>query len=274
MRTRGKAKRKSAQLGRWTSLSSLLRGLSLSVVGIHAKQSQTWAIWGTWERCRGSCTNKPNCPKRGTEAASAVAAFGSPHCSSIPSFHHSSPLPILPNKANSPGGAGLSCTNKPNLACPAARRGVAMNKQSQLAGGAKWDAVRLYKQTQFGQEPFRGQVLCRQGLAVHRTRGEPPQNKANLAVVGSRLKNGCTNEPNSRVTAGTAQILMGGTPMLLTGRARPERSRRDARATDALRRHYEQDLCAKQTQFGQEPFGGQVLCREGVATNCMREEPR
>jgi hypothetical protein len=61
---------------------------------------------------------------------------------------------------------------------------------------------------------------------------------------------GCTNKPNFRVT--------GGTPML----------------RDALRRHYGQDFCAKQTQFGQEPFQGQVLCRQGVATNCMREEPR
>jgi hypothetical protein len=40
MRTRGNAKRKSAQPARRTCLSLLLRGLSLSVMGIHAKQSQ------------------------------------------------------------------------------------------------------------------------------------------------------------------------------------------------------------------------------------------
>ena len=31
---------------------------------------------------------------------------------------------------------------------------------------------------------------------------------------------------------------------------------------------------AKQTQLEQEPFGVQVLFRQGVATNCTREEPR
>jgi hypothetical protein len=41
--------------------------------------------------------NKPNCPKRGTEAVSGVAAFGSPI---IPVFHHSSPMRIVRNKAN------------------------------------------------------------------------------------------------------------------------------------------------------------------------------
>ena len=62
--------------------------------------------------------NKPNCPKRGTEAVSAVAASGSPHYSSIPSFHHSSPMPIVQNKTQfrSLGrlDAGASCANKPN----------------------------------------------------------------------------------------------------------------------------------------------------------------
>jgi hypothetical protein len=42
------------------------------------------------------------------------------------------------------------------------------------------------KQTQFGQEPFRGQVLRRKGLAMHRTRGEPPQNKANCPRRGTQ----------------------------------------------------------------------------------------
>ncbi len=42
---------------------------------------------------------------------------------------------------------------------------------------------------------------------------------------------------------------------------------------DALRRHYEQDFCAKQTQFGQVPFRGQVLCRQGVAVHRARGEP-
>ncbi len=45
-----------------------------------------------------SVQNKPNCPKRGTEVVSAVAGVGSPD---IPVFHHSSPMPIVRNKANS-----------------------------------------------------------------------------------------------------------------------------------------------------------------------------
>jgi hypothetical protein len=43
-------------------------------------------------------------------------------------------MPIVANKANSPGGAGLRCTNKPNLACPCTRRRVAVNKQTQSCG--------------------------------------------------------------------------------------------------------------------------------------------
>jgi hypothetical protein len=70
-------------------------------------------------------------------------------------------MPVCTNKANSPGGAGLSCTNKPNLACPGARRRVTVNKQSQLAGGTGRDAVRLYKQTQFGGARPRGGVPLR-----------------------------------------------------------------------------------------------------------------
>jgi hypothetical protein len=61
--------------------------------------------------------------------------------STILLFHHSNPMRLVSNKANSPGGArrdavpgrgaGFRCTNKPNLACPGTRRGVALNKQSQ-----------------------------------------------------------------------------------------------------------------------------------------------
>ncbi len=58
-----------------------------------AKQSQTWAGWGIWEWRRGSCTNEPTCPKRGTGAVSAVAAGSSP---SIPVFHVP---PFQPNSA-------------------------------------------------------------------------------------------------------------------------------------------------------------------------------
>jgi hypothetical protein len=65
-----------------------------------------------------------------------LAGRGNTQRSTALLFHHSNPMPIARNKANSPGGAGLSCTNKPNLACSGARRRVAVNKQSQLAGGA------------------------------------------------------------------------------------------------------------------------------------------
>jgi hypothetical protein len=61
---------------------------------------------------------------------------------------------------------------------------------------------------------------------------------------------GCTNKPNFRVTAGTAVVLMGKMPML----------------RNALRRHYEQGFCAKQTQFGPRQGEGQVVCGKGVMT--------
>jgi hypothetical protein len=131
----------------------------------HAKQTQTWAsrgIWGTAQR-RVFCAkqtqfwpvspdpgewnapNKPNCPKRGTEAVSGKpGGWGRsimqnepnsgwsarqgpnapnkpnfpgeiPHYSTILLFHHPNPIPVAPNKANSPGTAVLRCTNKPNL---------------------------------------------------------------------------------------------------------------------------------------------------------------
>jgi hypothetical protein len=51
------------------------------------------------------------------------------------------------------------------------------------------------KQTQFGPEPFQGQVLCRQGLALPRTRGEPPQNKANLPKRGTEAVSRLRIEP-------------------------------------------------------------------------------
>ncbi len=41
------------------------------------------------------------------------------------------------------------------------------------------------KQTQFRRERFAGQVLCRQGVAMHQARGEPPQNKANFPKRGT-----------------------------------------------------------------------------------------
>jgi len=62
---------------------------------------------------------------------------------------------------------------------------------------------------------------------------------------------GCTNKPDFRVTAGTAVVLMGKMPML----------------RNALRRHYEQDFYAKQTQFGPRQGEGQVACDKGVMTN-------
>jgi hypothetical protein len=61
------------------------------------------------------------------------------------------------------------------------------------------------KQSQFGQ----GVGIGGQGSAARAPAPEP--------------WSGCTNKANSRVMAGTAVVLM--------GRARPERSRRDAHAT-------------------------------------------
>jgi hypothetical protein len=83
------------------------------------------------------------------------------------------------NKANSPGGAGLSCTNKANLERPAARRGVAVNKQSQLPGRAGRDAVRLYKQTQ-SRWPGR----CLQGNSATSPRCPASGNKAKPGRAG------------------------------------------------------------------------------------------
>ena len=57
----------------------------------------------------------------GTPAAEGLSYQTKPipsrnaHRFTILLFHHSSPMMIVPNKANSPGGAGLSCTNKPNF---------------------------------------------------------------------------------------------------------------------------------------------------------------
>jgi hypothetical protein len=62
---------------------------------------------------------------------------------------------------------------------------------------------------------------------------------------------GCTNKPNFRVTARTAVVLMGKMPML----------------RNALRRHYEQGFCAKQTQFRPQQGEGQVPCGKGVMTS-------
>jgi len=94
---------------------------------------------------------------------------------------------------------------------------------------------------------------------MHRTGGEPPQNKANFlhqdrqeAPAAGGV--GCTNKPNFRVPVAMAQILMG-------ARAHATH-RQDARATDALRCHYEQDFCAKQTQFSARP-PGRPCPREG-----------
>ena len=71
---------------------------------------------------------------RGPESwalAPTVSLAGIPHHSTILLFHHFDPMPIVPNKANSPRGAGLRCTNKPNLADRPGSRRAKCAKQSQ-----------------------------------------------------------------------------------------------------------------------------------------------
>jgi hypothetical protein len=86
--------------------------------------------------------NKPNCPKRGTAAVSAAAAFGSSHLSSIPSFHHSSPVPIRCS-----GILGWR-PEKRGFGAPA-RCVVGTWHVAVWVFGAKTRVMRLYKQTQF-----------------------------------------------------------------------------------------------------------------------------
>jgi hypothetical protein len=125
-------------------------------------------------------------------------------------------------------------------------------EQTNPISGSRTDTRRpnCAKQTQFGQEPFRGQVLCRQGVAMHRAQGEPPQNKANFPKRGteavSRLRigdgaasgrlpapccrwpawAGCTNKPNLPAGAEIESLTLVG---------RPDTMRRPCRPRDGLR---------------------------------------
>ncbi len=60
--------------------------------GNSAKQSQFWRRWGIWVVLR----HKVNYAKQ-----TQLAAGGTSHHSTIPSFHCSSPIPAAQNKANS-----------------------------------------------------------------------------------------------------------------------------------------------------------------------------
>jgi hypothetical protein len=77
---------------------------------------------------RANAPNKPNYPKRGTEAVSAVVPVESAHYSSIPAFqssgvgpsipmfHYSSPTHIVRNEPNSqPHGTGGDCAKRTQL---------------------------------------------------------------------------------------------------------------------------------------------------------------
>jgi hypothetical protein len=55
-----------------------------------AKQSQTWAGWDIW----GSRTSVADCAKQSQFPAARI-----PHHFAVLSFHHSSPVPVVRNKA-------------------------------------------------------------------------------------------------------------------------------------------------------------------------------
>jgi hypothetical protein len=157
-------------------------GSRWSVAGRRLYKQTQFGVFRSDEECHCVQT-KPICPRRmgrrgrgwsllrQTNPIPAVAAFGSPHCSSIPSFHHASPMPILPNKANSPGGAGLSCTNKPNLGQPEwgpQGNSAEQSRFRQSAGGARGEMCQT--------KPNLGKL----GYLGADARGEPvAPNKAN-----------------------------------------------------------------------------------------------
>jgi len=118
-------------------------------------------------------TNKPNLPPPDGQAGpwlepiapnkpnSSRGGLREPHYSSIPSFHHSNPMAILPNKANLPG-QGLG------------------------------DAGRgqLYKQSQFPPRRQDRQGLGREGVMVNSTFDGPRRNKANCLKRGTEAVSG------------------------------------------------------------------------------------
>ena len=88
--------------------------------------------------------NKPNFPKRGTEAVSAVAAVESAHYSNIPSFHHSSAMPIVQNKANfpaAPGGTRLGGRGTRGFCAKQSQFPAGQKKGKWFAGKELWYIV-------------------------------------------------------------------------------------------------------------------------------------
>jgi len=149
------------------------------------------------------CTNKADFAGWGTAQRTGIS-----HQSTILSLHHSAP-----NKHNfGPGRRKDKCLvdkelrrmghgrgrekTKPIWRSDEAGRGGGQDTGRSRPGRPRYswaltpmlrNTLRRHygqdfcaKQTQFWTEPFRGQVLCRQGLAVHWTRGERPQNKPNF----------------------------------------------------------------------------------------------
>ncbi len=123
------------------------------------------------------------------------------------------------------------------------RRGL-LRQTNPISGRAKWRAsvvqVRTCaergalaapeEQSQLGQ----GAGLTRHGSAACPSAPEP--------------RGGCTNEPDFRVTGGTAVLLMGGTPML----------------RNAWRRHYERGFCAKRSQFDSAQMYAKCYMAKGL----------
>ncbi len=122
-----------------------------------AKQSQTWAGWGTWRMARQGGANGAKQTQFGVPSHEEGCCreqtkpnFGDPG-------YLENGVEGLVQTKNKPNSAGRRC-GLPPRAC----------------------AGRLYKQTQFGPGPCEGQVLYGQGVMVDYTRRGLRQNKAKL----------------------------------------------------------------------------------------------
>jgi hypothetical protein len=153
---------------------------------------------------RRAVQTNPICPRRmgrrgrgwnllrQTNPIPVVAAFGSPHYSSIPSFHHSNPMAILLNKANSasrPGVSRAECDKQSRTSASwgiwgsgGSSRAILPNKANSPIRPAA-SAGHLYKQSQFPPRCQDRQGLGRKGVMVNSTSDRPRQNKANLGEV-------------------------------------------------------------------------------------------
>jgi hypothetical protein len=116
-----------------------------------------------------------------------------------------------------PCGTRGCCTNKPNLGCPAARRGVAVNKQSQTwASWGIWGPMPrvLYKQTQFGGTPA---TACRLGLVWAVCTNKP--NSGGEGEAGAPAGERCETKPIPGRSAGTSGPVVQTKPIRRVDRA-------------------------------------------------------